>query len=121
MEQEKLELLRERHPKLDLPLCECGDGWFEILDKLCTRLDALELPKTFCVLQIKEKVGELRFYVNGASDPVKDLQAMRWISEAMGESIHVCEVCGRSGRRRQLSWVQTLCWWHYLLRKLVKR
>lgn len=115
MEQAKLESLRVRHPKLDLPGFECGGGWFEILDKLCTRLDSLTLPDTFRIDQIKEKFGELRFYVSGIVHEATYSTVMRWIADAAEESVRTCEICGRSGRRRPLYWVITLCWWHYLL------
>jgi hypothetical protein len=111
----KMDALRKKHPKLDLPNCSCGDGWFDILDNLCARLDSLELPTTFLVLEIKEKFGELRFYTAGVPDEMRYQIVERFVSYATGESIHVCETCGRPGRWRKLHWVQTLCWWHYVL------
>jgi hypothetical protein len=47
-----------------------GDGWFDILWRLCEDLEPLvaEFERTsglkFEVLQVKEKFGGLRFYVN---------------------------------------------------------
>lgn len=109
MERTKMTELRMKHPKLGLPYCSCGDGWFDILDTLCTRLDVLELSRTFRINQIKEKFGELRFYVSGIEDKGMDQVVMQWIFEAMGESRHVCEECGKPGARRALQWIQTLC------------
>jgi hypothetical protein len=49
---------------------EHGDGWFDILWRLCVDLEPLvaefeqETESQFEVLQVKEKFGGLRFYVN---------------------------------------------------------
>jgi hypothetical protein len=49
---------------------EHGDGWFDILWRLCEDLEPLvaqfeqETGSQFEVLQVKEKFGGLRFYVN---------------------------------------------------------
>jgi hypothetical protein len=48
---------------------EHGDGWFNILWRLCVDLEpmAMEIEKEtgecFLVLQVKEKLGTLRFYI----------------------------------------------------------
>ena len=44
--------------------CECGDGWFGIVDRLCWCLRALWklLRVNTQATQVKEKYGELRFY-----------------------------------------------------------
>jgi hypothetical protein len=48
---------------------QCGDGWFGILWRLCVDLEpmAMEIEKEtgecFLVLQVKEKLGTLRFYI----------------------------------------------------------
>lgn len=53
---------------------ECGDGWFDIVDRLCRDCE-LEIETVIAqgvtserwprIAQIKEKFGGLRFYVNG--------------------------------------------------------
>src|SRR6266446_4150289 len=51
---------------------QCEDGWFNIIFNLCERLEPLvsELNATlpaedrFEVLQVKQKMGSLRFYVS---------------------------------------------------------
>jgi hypothetical protein len=90
---------------------QCGDGWFNILWRLCANLEPLatelekETGKRFEVLQVKEKFGTLRFYVNHHSDPMDER-----IAEAQEESSHTCEVCGQPGTRRETGgWVQTVC------------
>ena len=96
---------------------ECGDGWFAIVDRLCSAceneiavlvshdLDAKHWPR---VAQIKEKMGGLRFYVKGLiSDQLRSqiLQA----EDDEGESYRTCERCGAAGKPRDGSWKHTYC------------
>ncbi|MGB7848541.1 MAG: hypothetical protein WBL63_23210 [Candidatus Acidiferrum sp.] len=87
-----------------------GDGWFEILWRLCEDLEPLvaEAEKAtgqpFEVLQVKQKLGGLRFYVNHGTDAIR----MR-IEAAEGESLRTCEVCGQPGSRREGGWIRTAC------------
>ncbi len=87
-----------------------GDSWFDILWRLCGHMETLvaELEHAtgckFEVLQVKEKFGGLRIYVNHANDAIR-----RRIETAEQESLHTCEVCGRRGKRRENSWIKTLC------------
>lgn len=48
------------------------------------------LPKA---VQVKEKFGSLRFYVQYSTDEIEDL-----IDQAVIESLHTCEVCGAEAR-----------------------
>jgi hypothetical protein len=90
---------------------EHDDGWFDIVWRLCEDLEPLVVefekaggPK-FEVLQVKEKFGGLRFYVN--------CRRHEAISQRIGiaaqESFHTCEVCGQPGRLREDRWIKTLC------------
>jgi hypothetical protein len=90
---------------------EHGDGWFEILWRLCVDLEPLvtEMERAsgrkFEVLQVKEKFGGLRFYVNCRRN-----EAIRQrIGIAADESFHTCEVCGQPGTLREERWIKTLC------------
>jgi hypothetical protein len=53
-----------------------GDGWFDILWRLCEDLDPLvkefeqSTVRQFEILQVKEKFGGLRIHVNGADDAI---------------------------------------------------
>ena len=118
-------LLLERFPKLFRPDpelkqnlmafgFECGNGWNSILWKLCLDLSFM-LKKMkgrkpdpeysdFQVMQVKEKLGTLRFYVNWATDQMYDR-----IRQAEEESARTCEVCGLPGKLRDDGWLQTLC------------
>ena len=46
--------------------CECGDGWFELINSLCGELESAykqrSLTPDIRVLQVKQKFGRLRFY-----------------------------------------------------------
>jgi hypothetical protein len=90
---------------------EHGDGWFDLLWRLCEDLEPLVAefevaggPK-FEVLQVKEKFGGLRFYVNCRRN-----EAIRQrIGIAADESFRTCEVCGQPGKLREDRWIKTLC------------
>jgi hypothetical protein len=64
--------------------CDCGDGWFDILEELCQQLQAIREESGIITraTQIKEKYGTLRFYYTTAYDP--NLEQMHntrvWIS-----------------------------------------
>lgn len=86
------------------------DGWFHLIWSLCEDLDPLvaghesETRQPFEVLQVKEKFGSLRFYVNGGSTLIWDR-----IASAEEESLRTCEVCGKPGRHRPGLVLRTLC------------
>lgn len=86
---------------------ECGDGWFMILDNLCSSIyyyckhKKIDFPK---VVQVKEKFGTLRFYTNGHDDTIDKL-----ISFAEAMTTSTCEVCGNIGKTRNGGWIRTLC------------
>jgi hypothetical protein len=84
--------------------CECGDGWFDILDALCFRLTQLDSDKELRAMQVKEKFGTLRFYTTGSSDTADAL-----IDFAEDMSARTCEDCGDKGRARDGGWIRTLC------------
>lgn len=83
-----------------------GEGWFKLIDQLSadiTLLDEKDGTTTIAV-QVKEKYGGLRFYVEGGSDAVMDA-----IDEAELLSEKTCERCGEPGTMRDEGWVYTLC------------
>lgn len=71
----------------------CGDGWYDIIFQLCERLEPLvanlDDAAQFQVVQVKEKFGGLRFYVEGSSDEIEAV-----IESACELSRRTCEVCG---------------------------
>ena len=92
-----VDTLRDRHPHLLPPIdrwnprVDVGDGWRGIVCGLLADLDAIGLPE-LQVLQIKEKFGLLRVYVNQGNEDV----ATR-ISVAVEVSGQTCEICGAPG------------------------
>jgi len=87
---------------------QCGDGWFDLIHELCedlerqAALDDVPLPEA---VQIKEKIGGLRFYVGGATQAMLDL-----IYEAEMRSETVCEICGDLAERlSDGGWIKTRC------------
>lgn len=86
----------------------CGDGWFELLYDLSQQLQQynLEHPEaTVIAVQVKEKLGGLRFYVDQPS-----LEVDAAIAAAALKSLQTCELTGRPGRLHQRNgYDQTLC------------
>jgi len=95
----------------------CGDGWYTLIDRLCRWLQGMtdnnpHLPERYpqiTAVQVKEKYGSLRFYVNGASDSQDGAIDM---AEQMSSAI--CEECGHPGEIRTTSgcwrgWYKTVC------------
>ncbi len=83
---------------------DCGDGWFDILCRLCEELYAMQ-PK---VLQIKEKFGGLRFYASFTNNYSE--QGWNIIRKAEDETIEICETCGEKGKMRMIDkWMSVKC------------
>jgi len=84
-----------------------GEGWFPLIDNLCSYLqfhiDNNKKPQLEAV-QVKEKFGGLRFYVDNADG---DQYAVIEFVEAL--SLQTCEVCGSEGRPRGRGWIKTVC------------
>jgi hypothetical protein len=139
--------LCERYPKIfanryadmtTTAMCwgfECGDGWFNILDQLCSQIqhhidwkerqrevvirlnskatseEIREVPKEISQVvaeQVKEKYGTLRFYYDGGDERISGM-----VTLAEGMSEVTCEQCGAPGLSRHGGWVRTLCETHY--------
>ena len=81
---------------------QCGDGWYNIVWRLCVDLEPLvtelekETGEQFEAVQVKAKLGTLRFYVSHHTDAIDQR-----IEEAQQESSRTCEVCGQSGIQRE--------------------
>lgn len=109
MTNELDKLLCQRYPLIfaerNLPMTQtcmrwsisCGDGWFDLIDRLCERLqfwtDHYKAPQVVA-LQVKEKFGELRFFPRDAS---QEQRGMICMAEAM--SSRICEQCGKPGQK----------------------
>lgn len=94
----------------DIQGFEHGDGWFDILWRLCVDLEPLaeglegEGNPPFEVVRVREEGGGLHVYVNGGTDAICER-----IEAAQEESLRICEVCGRSGLRRRKHWTRIRC------------
>jgi len=86
---------------------EHGDGWFELVYKLSEDLMVISSKLGIeppVAVQVKEKFGTLRFYVDGYHEAIGER-----IEQAELESGRICEVCGNEGKQRNQGWVRTLC------------
>lgn len=90
---------------------ECNDGWFDLILDLSKKLTELieALPESerehIYAMQVKEKYGELCFYMTSATNEMWDL-----IEEAEKKSTTICEICGQPGERySHYGWYSTMC------------
>jgi hypothetical protein len=78
---------------------ECEAGWQDLLQTACTRIEAaLVGDVSFRALQIKEKLGTLRFYWRGTMSDAAKARVEEAISLAEARSACTCEICGAEGR-----------------------
>jgi len=86
----------------------CGSGWYNLIDTLCGLIQhyVQDHPDSSVeAVQVKEKFGSLRFYINGGDDYVDGL-----ITFAEAMSYLTCEQCGSTdGVTQTKGWVYTLC------------
>lgn len=93
---------------------EHGDGWCELIETLCARLNTIleeEPGASMSVKQVKEKFGGLRFYYDlyGASDEIAD-SIRQAVDLAGAASEHICERCGCPSRvEANAGWLSSLC------------
>ena len=119
MQQELDDLLCQRYPeifcdrhknKYETSMCwgfTCGDGWFDIIDRLCSEIAAQVLAggmPPVVASQVKEKMGSLRFRFRGGNE-----ETHRLIELARQKSAATCEECGRPAKRRIVETVSVLC------------
>jgi hypothetical protein len=60
------------------------------------------------IVQVKEKFGGLRFYMDGGTP---ELEHYVTFAEAMAS--RTCEICGKPGESRNTGWIKTLCDTHH--------
>ena len=132
MRQKKEDLLFKKYPLLlsrDQRAMQwgfgCGDGWLDLIDKLCwviqhhvdlnnatgefSKFTPKEPVPQPVVEQIKEKFGGLRFYMRNADGYSTGASAM---AEAI--SFRTCEECGASGYPLREGRIRTLCGKHHI-------
>jgi len=121
-------------PMIQTCMCwgiDCGDGWYWLIDNLCDAIQRycdsrnegvrggfLKGIKGYLkgttpeeewqveAVQVKEKFGGLRFYINSGDDEIYVL-----ISFAEHLSYKICEYCGttKNVKVRSRGWVRALC------------
>ena len=88
-------------------------GWNALIRRLLVKMDGILAGSEakLVVLQVKEKLGELRFYhrLQGASAQ-QEVAVSLAIREGQDESTRTCFECGAPGEIRSLSgWIIPLC------------
>jgi len=105
---------------------DCSDGWYELIYTLCENIKnhvefhnenvdrfkgAEDIPEwapteylSVQAVQVKEKYGGLRFYLNNYNEYIRGL-----ISMAESMSYRICEKCGVPGKPNGKGWIITLC------------
>ena len=94
---------------------ECEKGWYPLIEEAFDKIenainkmpmvDKLHFKENFEILQVKEKLGGLRIYVNMYTDEIREI-----ISEAQQKALKTCEICGKPGKMRDIhSWYSTNC------------
>lgn len=87
---------------------ECGIGWSNIINDLSLKIEKIleDNPdyQEIYAIQVKEKYGTLRFYLQTETDEITNL-----ISEAEALSSQTCESCGEPAKMRGKRWIETLC------------
>lgn len=149
MKPELQNKLFEKYPTIfkekDLPMnetcmcwgCECGDGWYPLIDELCRKLkifyDDHQIEVKF--VQVKEKYGTLRIYYNTHSETLSETKLTKYFNghgvcygteiefDKLFEFIDnlivtycdlssiICERCGMTGAETVWvrGWMTTLC------------
>lgn len=93
----------ESNPITDSDFFEVEPGWFPLIKDLIS--DLIKMGWNREVIQVKEKFGTLRFYINEGTDDIH-----RRIAKAEMESATICEATGKHGKlRNDLGWWRTLC------------
>lgn len=98
MKKELDALLCQRYPRIfaDCQRTRCREGWFDLMDVLCERLQswtARNGAPQVVVTEVKEKWGEQSFSVKNSND---EQDGMIEMAEAM--SARICEICGKPGK-----------------------
>jgi hypothetical protein len=101
-------------PILSRDYFSVNNGWLGIIQSLIEVLIKLGWNKE--IIQVKEKFGGLRFYVNNLPD-----NAIFFITESEKKSYNTCEVCGELAEQHKIKgWINTLCENHSVLNDVVE-
>jgi len=81
---------------------DIAPGWARIVDRLDR--DLTKIAPGYKLGQIKEKLGGLRYYIDGPLDEVGQ-RAQGLIENAEDDSFHTCDYCGEPGELKKIGWV----------------
>jgi hypothetical protein len=101
-------------PEAALGYPNCEEGWRDLLERACDRIEtALVEGNAIRVLEIKEKLGTLRFYWSGELSSEAEAKVKEAIALAVARSACSCEICGAEGRLyNRGGWLATACAQH---------
>jgi hypothetical protein len=101
----------EGHPDTAQGYPWCEEGWRDLLERLCGRIEAaLREGETIRIVQIKEKFASLRCYWHGDGSSESAAKINEAIALAEARSACTCEECGEAGQLyRHVGRYQTLC------------
>ncbi len=92
----------------------CGPGWDTLV--LMTHYTLKALDPDYSILQVKEKFGGLRFYMQPSDDVADAVRDQMYEVERLAEALSycICEECGTTNEVETKSWgggywIQTLC------------
>lgn len=86
-----------------------GKGWYPLIEEMITKLAAASDDFDVNILDIKEKFGGMRIWVDKPTEEMYHITR-----EYEDKSYTVCEFCGSDGKYRgELPWKRTLCDYHF--------
>jgi len=93
-----------KYLELDKYGIECKSGWYNLIWELTEDIvDGLD--SVLHIVQIKQKMGGLRYYIRGGDVIMNTL-----INIAESQSFNICEICGKKGKlNSEHLFMQTLC------------
>lgn len=106
-------LFKSTHTQFQYWGAMCGDGWFEIIYKLCSDVEnaaregvctARWWPRIFA---IKEEFGGLTVQIERPRRLGEVINKLA--NEASRESQQICEKCGAPGKKYEGDWHRTRC------------
>lgn len=87
---------------------ECEDGWYSIIYDLSEAIEEynnLNPNEIVHAVQVKEKFGSLRFYVDEAPREIYNI-----IDDTEAKSHKICELCGEPGEIKNIrGWLRCCC------------
>jgi len=92
---------------------EVGEGWYELIYNASVDIESVvqEMKNRgiaehnlHSAVQVKEKFGALRFYVDNETEQISDI-----IEKAEALSAVTCDTCGKPGKIIVGGWLRTLC------------